>query len=89
MGHLAPRGLVYYGQVFDRFFHDEIPRQPELPAPALVASRDTGDGLPSRPDPRSRPSAVGLRDASSATPLEDGASTANPESTHGRRKGKP
>ena len=34
MGHLAPNGLVYYDQVFDGFFHDAIPLQSELPAPA-------------------------------------------------------
>jgi D-alanine transfer protein len=25
MGHLAPNGLLYYGQVLDGFFHDAIP----------------------------------------------------------------
>jgi D-alanine transfer protein len=39
MGHLAPRGLVYYNQVFDSFFHDAITRQPELPATAISSSR--------------------------------------------------
>jgi D-alanine transfer protein len=34
MGHLAPRGLVYYNQVFDGFFHDVVPRQSELPTSA-------------------------------------------------------
>jgi D-alanine transfer protein len=31
MGHLAPIGLVYYNQVLDGFFHNAIPRQPEIP----------------------------------------------------------
>jgi D-alanine transfer protein len=53
MGHLAPSGLVHYSQVLDGFFHDSIPRQPELPGPAPVASRGTGADLPSRPPPGS------------------------------------
>jgi D-alanine transfer protein len=34
-GHLAPGGLVHYGQVFDGFFHDSTPRPCELPGPGL------------------------------------------------------
>ncbi len=45
MGHLAPRGLLYYNQVLDGFYHDAIPRQPELPAAAPAASR-TRDRAP-------------------------------------------
>ena len=33
IGHLAPSGWVYYGQVLDGFFHDTIPRQSELKKP--------------------------------------------------------
>ena len=55
MGHLAPSGLVYYGQVLDGFFHDATPRQSELPARAPVASRVTEAGLPSRPAHWSQP----------------------------------
>ncbi len=33
IGHLAPNGWVYYGQVLDGFFHDSIPRQTELKKP--------------------------------------------------------
>jgi len=51
MGHLAPRGLVYYNQVLDSFFHDAIPRQSELPAPALIISRGAEAGLRSPPVP--------------------------------------
>jgi D-alanine transfer protein len=40
MGHLAPKGLVYYNRVFDGFYHDAIPLRCELPAPA--SSRETG-----------------------------------------------
>ena len=48
MGHMAPGGLVYYNQALDRFFHDELPRQHELPAPAPW--RADGPELISRPD---------------------------------------
>ncbi len=48
LGHLAPSGLVYYSQILDGFFHDAIPRQSELPAPAPVASGATEPGLPPR-----------------------------------------
>jgi D-alanine transfer protein len=55
MGHLAPRGLVYYSQVFDRFFHDALPRQSELPAPAPAASRVTEPRASSRSASGSQP----------------------------------
>jgi D-alanine transfer protein len=55
MGHLAPRGLLYYSQVLDGYFHDELPRQPELAASAPLASKATGAGLPLRPAPGSQP----------------------------------
>ena len=55
MGHLAPNGLLSYGQILDGFFHDEMPRQPELPAPAPVAPGATGASLPARPTPASQP----------------------------------
>jgi D-alanine transfer protein len=46
MGHLAPSGLVHYGQVLDGFFHDSTPRQCELPGRGLnrvtKASTSTG-----------------------------------------------
>ncbi len=51
MGHLAPDGLLNYNQVLDGFFHDAIALQPELPAPAPVASRGTEAVLPIPPDP--------------------------------------
>ena len=89
MGHLAPSGLVYYNQVLDGFFHDAIPRQPELPAPAPVASRGTGAGLQSRPAPGSRPPSEGFHDPSAATAIRDRASRTNPEPTLQGRKGKP
>ena len=47
MGHLAPSGLVYYSQVLDGFFHDAIPRQPELPPPRR--GEQSGPELVSRP----------------------------------------
>jgi D-alanine transfer protein len=53
MGHLAPRGLVYYNQAFDDFFHDAIPSQSELPAP--VARRRTETGLPPLEEERKKP----------------------------------
>ncbi len=55
MGHFAPSGLVHYNQIFDGFFHDAIPRQPELRAPAPVASTGTKAGPPPRPAPGSQP----------------------------------
>jgi D-alanine transfer protein len=55
LGHLAPRGLVYYNQVLDEFVHDAIRRQPEIPASAPVASGGTGSGPPSRKATESRP----------------------------------
>jgi D-alanine transfer protein len=51
MGHMAPRGLVFYSQALDGFFHGVIPRQPELTTPPRVARRETEPGLPSRPAP--------------------------------------
>ncbi len=39
MGHLAPRGLLYYSQVLDGYFHDEMPRQPELAAEPTLPGR--------------------------------------------------
>jgi len=90
MGHLAPSGLVYYSQVLDGFFHDKIPRQAELPAPAPVSSRGTGAGLPSRLAPGSRPPpSERFHEPSSATAIEDRASWTNPEPTLQGRKGKP
>jgi D-alanine transfer protein len=49
MAHPTPRGLLNCSQVFDGFFHDVIPSQSELPAPARVASGRTKAALPSRP----------------------------------------
>ena len=90
MVHLAPSGLVYFSQVLDGFFHDEIPRQPELLAPAPVASRGTGVGLQSRLAPGSRPPpSERFHEPSSATAIEDRASWTNPEPTLQGRKGKP
>jgi D-alanine transfer protein len=89
MGHLAPNGLVYYGQVLDGFFHDELPRQPELPARAVVASRETGIVLPSRPAPGSRPPSEAFHEPPAATAIEDRASRTNLEPTLQGRKGKP
>jgi D-alanine transfer protein len=51
LAHPSPRGLVYCSQALDGFFHDAVPRQPELPALAAVASRGTEAGLPSREKP--------------------------------------
>ncbi len=51
MGHLAPSGLVYYSQVLDGFFHDKIPNQKLLLAPASASSSGTGAGPTSRPLP--------------------------------------
>jgi poly-D-alanine transfer protein DltD len=51
MGHLAPSGWLYYSQVFDGFFHDELPRQPALAATARAANTAVGTGPPSQPDP--------------------------------------
>jgi D-alanine transfer protein len=39
LGHLAPDGCVYFSQVFDGFFHDQVASQSDLPAPAPVASQ--------------------------------------------------
>ncbi len=55
MGHLAPRGLLYYDQVLDGFFHGAIPRQSELPSRSPVASRATSASLPSPSAPGSQP----------------------------------
>jgi D-alanine transfer protein len=41
IGHLTPSGFVHYSQVLDGFFHDTIPNQAELPAPAPVARTRT------------------------------------------------
>ena len=84
MGHLAPNGLVYYSQVLDGFFHDEIPRQPELAAAAPVASRWTGAALPSRLAPGYRATLEAFREQSTATAKEDRASRTNPEPTFQR-----
>jgi D-alanine transfer protein len=46
MGHLAPRGLVHYNQVFDGFFHDSVPRLSELPAAVPVARLPDPGSLP-------------------------------------------
>ena len=77
-GHPAPSGLVYCSQVLDGFFHDAIPRQSELPAPAPVASRGTEAGLPSRPAPRSQPPYEGFHDPFSATAIGARASKTKP-----------
>ena len=37
-GHPAPRGLLYFSQVLDGFFHDEIPPKSELPAARTAAA---------------------------------------------------
>ena len=42
MGHLAPGGWVYYSEVLDGLYRDKLPRQPDLPARAPVASRGSG-----------------------------------------------
>jgi D-alanine transfer protein len=39
LGHLAPSGLVHYNQIYDGFFHDAIPPQAELPAPAFPGKK--------------------------------------------------
>jgi D-alanine transfer protein len=78
MGHLAPSGLVYYSQILDRFFHDEMPHQPELPASAPVASSGTGAGLPSRPAPGFQPPQEGFQDPSSATAIRGSGSGRSP-----------
>jgi hypothetical protein len=89
MGHLAPGGLLCYSQVLDGFFHNQIARQPELPTPAPVSSREIRAGLPSRLTSGSRPPpSEPLREPSSATATEDGASWTNPEPTLQGRKGK-
>jgi D-alanine transfer protein len=88
-GHPAPNGLVYYSQVLDGFFHDAIPRQPELPALASVASRLTEPGLPSRPAVESRPPSEGFHKPSLATAIENRAFRTNREPTLQGRKGKP
>jgi D-alanine transfer protein len=89
MGHLAPDGLVYYGQLYDNFFHDELPQQPELRVSALVASRGNGTDLSSRPTPGPRQPAQRFHEPSSPTAIDDTASTTNPELTLPGRKGKP
>jgi D-alanine transfer protein len=88
MGHLAPSGLVYYAQVLDGFFHDEMPRQTELPAFSPESSLRTDAGLPVRPAPGSRPPAESLHEASSGTATEAAAFRSNPVPTLERRKGK-
>jgi D-alanine transfer protein len=55
MGHLAPNGLLFYGRILDGFFHDEIPRQPDLSAFAPVAESGSDAGLSGRPTPDSQP----------------------------------
>lgn len=49
MGHLAPRGLVYYNQVLDGFYHGAIPPPSELPALASSSRGGTGLDPPARP----------------------------------------
>jgi hypothetical protein len=78
MGHLAPRGLVYYSQVLDGFFHDEIPHRSELAVRAPVASGGPEAGLPSRPAPWFQPPHVRFRELFSATAMRVKASTTNP-----------
>ena len=53
MGHLAPSGLVYYNQVLDGFFHDAIPRQPELPAAVAPSGPSRSDDRTIRNEPES------------------------------------
>ena len=89
MGHLAPSGLVYYGQVLDGFFHDKLPRQPELAASGRVATTATGPGLPLRPAPPSQPPSETTHGPSSATAIEDGSFRTNPQPTLQGQKGKP
>jgi D-alanine transfer protein len=71
MGHLAPRGLVYYNQVLNGFFHGAIPRQSELPAPTSVAIRGIKSGVPSRPPPASQPTCEGFHEPAPATTIRD------------------
>ncbi len=47
MGHLAPRGLVYYNQIFDGFFHDEILPKSELPTVSSLGRSETETRLQS------------------------------------------
>jgi hypothetical protein len=58
---------VYYGQVLDGFFHNRLPPQSELPAPAAAASQQAGAALPSRPAPGSQPPDEVSHGPSSAT----------------------
>ncbi len=84
MGHLAPPGLVYYSQVLEGYFHDEIPGQPELPTAASVPSSKTGAGLSSARAAGSRSSSGGFLEPSSATAQE---ARSNPKPILRRRKG--
>ena len=55
MAHLAPRGLVYYNHALDGFYHDRVPTQSELTAPAAVAGGGTTSGRRSGSIPGSGP----------------------------------
>jgi D-alanine transfer protein len=46
LGHLAPRGLVHYSQVFDAFFHDALSSLSQLPS---MATGSPGTTLPTGP----------------------------------------
>jgi D-alanine transfer protein len=69
MGHLAPDGLLYYGEVLDSFFHGEVPRQPEL---ARFSSTSEGIHEPSSAtaidDSASRTNAKPMRQTRKGTP---------------------
>ena len=88
-GHLGPSGWVYYSQVLDGFFHDTIPPQSELPAPAPAASRGAAAGFTSRPAPGSRPPSQGFHDPSSATAIRRRGVPDGPRTNHPGRKGEP
>ena len=89
MGHLAPSGLVYYSQVLDAFFHDALPRQPELPALATVANKGTVAGLSSRLARGPGAPSASFHEPSSATAIEDPEFKTNPDPTLQGRKGRP
>jgi D-alanine transfer protein len=89
MGHLAPRGLVYYNQVFDGFYHDAISRQAELPAPTPAASQGTEARLPTAPAAWFQGAARGFDEPSAAPAIRDGRSGGTPEAIFQGRRGTP